>query len=74
MQTYTQFSSVRKMGALKTIKTVFERGLAEVKIKAISQESRAPILSEPKGAKKEVSSSDQLLKTRIFSPVVPPVA
>lgn len=39
MHTCTQFSNIRKVGALKTIKAEFERGLAEVKIKAISRES-----------------------------------
>lgn len=54
--------------------TVFERSLAEVKFKAISQETRLQILSEPKRTKKEISSSDQLLKTTISPPIAPPVA
>lgn len=43
------FSDIRKVGALKTIKIPFERGLAEVKI---NQETGAPILSEPRTRKK----------------------
>lgn len=70
MHICTQFSNLRKVGALKPIKTEFERGLDEVRIKAISQETRTSILSETKRAKKKVSSSDQLLKTRFFPPIL----
>ena len=52
IHTCTHFSNIREVGALKTIKTSFERGLAEVKITAISQETRAPVLSEPRAKKK----------------------
>lgn len=59
IHTCTHFSNIRKVGALKTIKTAFERGLAEVRIKAISQETRAPILSEPRAKKKVLLLDNQ---------------
>lgn len=67
IHTCIHFSNIRKVDALKTIKTTFERDLAEVKIKAISQETRTPILSGPR-AKKKVLCSDLLFETRIFFP------
>lgn len=65
IHTCIHFSNIRRVDALKTIKTTFERDLAEVKIKAVSQETRTPILSGPR-AKKKVLCSDLQFETRIF--------